>query len=98
MKSCFSNLPVKDGTSGAWTLDSFEISIDMAVCLFLRAATEDIDAVLQPGNYRRLSNGRNVVMTNLKPFSAAVFMIFMSEEFSNQLYVRDLKVLSSLIN
>jgi len=65
MKSCFSNLPVKDGTSGAWTLDSFEISKDKAVSLFLRAATEDIDAVLQPGNYRRLSNGRNVVMTNL---------------------------------
>lgn len=65
MKSCFSDLPVKDGTSGTWKLDTFEISKDKAVSLVLRAAyTGNTDEFIPPGRYRRLSNGRDVVMSN----------------------------------
>ncbi len=37
MKSCFSDLPVKDGKSGTWKLDTFEITTDKALTLALRA-------------------------------------------------------------
>lgn len=65
MKSCFSDLPVKDGKSGTWKLDTFEISKDKAVSLVLRAAyTGSIDEFIPAGIYRRLSNGSDVVMSN----------------------------------
>ena len=65
MKSCFSDLPVKDGTSGTWKLDTFEITADKAMSLALRAeCTGNTDEFIPPGRYRRLSNGWDVVMSN----------------------------------
>ena len=65
MKSCFSDLPVKDGTSGTWKLDTFEITADKAMSLALRAEyTGNTDEFIPPGRYRRLSNGWDVVMSN----------------------------------
>ncbi|MGT6356002.1 hypothetical protein ACRWVE_25665, partial [Escherichia coli] len=65
MKSCFSDLPVKDGKSGTWKLDTFEITTDKALTLALRAeCTGNTDEFIPPGRYRRLSNGWDVVMSN----------------------------------
>ncbi|EBD9299309.1 hypothetical protein NTB97_003168 [Salmonella enterica] len=65
MKSCFSDLPVKDGKSGNWTLDTFEITKDKALTLALRAQhTENPDEYIPPGFYRRLSYCGEVVMSN----------------------------------
>ncbi len=65
MKSCFSDLPVKDGKSGNWTLDTFEITKDKALTLALRAQhTDNPDEYIPPGFYRRLSHCGEVVMSN----------------------------------
>lgn len=39
MKSIFAALPVKDGKSGIWTLDSFVITPEKAQTLKLRVVT-----------------------------------------------------------
>ncbi|MDA7316288.1 hypothetical protein PJ201_17580 [Escherichia coli] len=50
MKSCFSDLPVKDGKSGTWKLDTFEITTDKALTLALRAeCTGNTDEFIPPG-------------------------------------------------
>ncbi|EGH2839229.1 hypothetical protein J6187_003805 [Salmonella enterica] len=65
MKSSFAELPVKDGKSGIWTLDSFVITPSKAQTLKLRAEyLKDQDEYIPPGVYRRLSCDNEVVMSN----------------------------------
>jgi hypothetical protein len=65
MKSKFAELPVKNGKSGNWTLDSFVITPEKAQTLKLRAEyTKDQDEYIPAGVYRRLSCDNEVVMSN----------------------------------
>lgn len=65
MKSIFAALPVKDGKSGIWTLDSFVITPEKAQTLKLRAEyTKDQDEYIPAGVYRRLCCDNEVVMSN----------------------------------
>lgn len=65
MESYFSDLPIKDGKSGNWTLDTYEITQGKAETLALRAQhTDNPDEYIPPGFYRRLSHCGEVVMSN----------------------------------
>lgn len=65
MNILFANLPVKDGNSGKWTLDSFMITPEKAQILKLRAEyTKEQDEYIPAGVYRRLSCNKEVVMSN----------------------------------
>lgn len=65
MNAIFSDLPVKDGKSGSWTLDTFTITETDAERLAFRAdCSGNQDEFIPPGEYRRLSCNSNVVMSN----------------------------------
>ncbi|ENF9375328.1 TPA: hypothetical protein ACWXE1_004793 [Klebsiella pneumoniae] len=65
MGTLFYDLPVTDGKSGSWTLDTFTISQEKAHMLSLRAdVTGNQNEYIPPGKYRRLSNNGEVVMSN----------------------------------
>jgi hypothetical protein len=65
MNAIFSDLPVKDGKSGSWTLDTFTITENDAERLAIRADfSGNQDEFIPAGEYRRLSYNSDVVMSN----------------------------------
>ncbi|MBR7606712.1 hypothetical protein KC225_23750, partial [Klebsiella pneumoniae] len=65
MNAIFSDLPVKDGKSGSWTLDTFTITENDAERLAIRVDfSGNQDEFIPPGEYRRLSCNSDVVMSN----------------------------------
>jgi len=61
----FHNLPVLDGVSGDWTIETFVVGEFESEKTRLRADfTSDIDAFIPAGCYRRLMKSGEVVMSN----------------------------------
>lgn len=60
----FIQVHVPDGQSGQWKVDTFTCTEEEAAASYLRAAIKGVDAYIPQGQYKRLSFGRETVMSN----------------------------------